>query len=81
MTAIWRLATAASLVLAPSDAIASSCWLPAADNCRAVALRSILARFTCETMALRLAVMAPTSRSSWPVSSLPRRSIVPLRSP
>jgi hypothetical protein len=44
-------------------------------------LRSKLARFTCETIALRLAVIAPTSRRSWPVSSPPRMSIVPLRSP
>jgi hypothetical protein len=68
-------------VLAPSEAIAASCWLPATESWRAVALRSKLARFTCETIALRLAVIAPTSRSNWPVSSPPRMSIVPLRSP
>ena len=81
VTAICRLATAASLVLAPSELIACSCWRPAAESCLAVALRSRLDCFTCETMARRLAVMPPMSRSSWPVSSLPRMSIAPVRSP
>ena len=81
VTEICRLATAASLVLAPSDAIADSCCLPAAESCRAVAFRSRLACFTCDTIPRRLAVIAPTSRSSCPVSSPPRMSIEPVRSP
>ena len=81
VTAICRLATATSLVLAPSELIAFSCWRPAAESCFAVAFKSRLDCFTCETMLRRLAVMPPMSRSSCPVSSLPRMSIVPVRSP